>query len=90
MLTLTCFIGAGHIFLRFMQFRTRQNIYVKYFLTGVIAAEGKHGQCVEGLSMVCGSIGPGDVLRDPLLGDCSNCKPISYKGVGFPSTHSLY
>lgn len=77
--------------MRFMQLRTRQNIYVKYFLTGVTAAEGKHGQCVEGLSMVCGSIGPGDVLRDRLLGDGgSSCKPISNKGIAFPSSPSLY
>lgn len=58
------FYWNWHIFLQFMQFRTRQNIYVKNYLTGVIAAEGKHGQCAEGLPMVCASMGPGDLLRD--------------------------
>lgn len=84
------FYWSKYIFLWFMQFRTRQGMSIMYCFDRCRCLEGKHGQWVEGLSVVCGSIGTDDPWWeewDLLLGDCSGCEPVSNKGVCLsPST----
>lgn len=58
-LTLACFIGAFFPLVLDIQSKAKYVCQV-FFLTGVVALEGKRGQCRRSFSGVC-STGAGDV-----------------------------